>query len=93
MSLQPIPRETLLETALELTGGDRKENYGDAKGNHERIAALWSVILGQDVTYQQVIQCMVAVKLARICETPDHRDSWVDVAGYAQVWDKAQHGE
>ena len=36
----------------------RGENYGDVRENHQRIAALWSVVLGQDVTPEQVVMCM-----------------------------------
>jgi len=61
----------------------RGTNYGPIRQNHERIAALWSTLLGQPVTPVQVAMCMVGVKLARLVETPDHADSAVDIAGYA----------
>ena len=59
----------------------RGENYGDVRQNHQRIAALWSVVLGQDVTPEQVALCMTCLKVARLIETPDHEDSWIDIAG------------
>jgi hypothetical protein len=62
---------------------DRDSHYGSPKQNHERIAALWSTLLGFPVTPVQVAMCMVGVKLARLMETPDHADSAVDIAGYA----------
>ena len=83
----------LLKRASAAVYGERQSSYGPAKENHERIAALWSVILGVEVTWQQAIQCMIAVKLARLINSPDHGDSYVDIAGYAAVWDKAQRGE
>lgn len=86
-------RPHLLARTTKIVYGARKRDYGPARENHERIARLWSVVLGVEVTYQQVILCMIALKLARLCHTPDHEDSWQDVAGYAAVWDKAQHGE
>lgn len=58
--------------------------YADPAVNHERIAALWSVILQREVTALEVVYCMAAVKLARLVATPDHRDSIVDLAGYAE---------
>jgi len=61
---------------------ERGENYGGVRENHQRIAALWSVVLGQDVTPEQVVLCMTCLKVARLMETPDHEDSWVDIAGY-----------
>jgi hypothetical protein len=53
--------------------------------NHIRIARLWSVLLDTEVTPEQVALCMIAVKQARLMETPDHDDSWQDILGYALV--------
>lgn len=61
---------------------ERGENYGSVRENHLRIARLWSVVLGQDVTPEQVALCMTCLKVARLIETPDHEDSWIDIAGY-----------
>ena len=61
---------------------ERGESYGDVRQNHQRIADLWSVVLGQVVTPEQVVMCMTCLKVARLIETPDHEDSWVDIAGY-----------
>ena len=72
----------MLEDALKVIK-DRGASYGPIKQNHERIAALWSTVLGHPVTPVQVAMCMVQVKIARLMETPDHRDSAVDIAGYA----------
>lgn len=70
----------------------RGESYGDVRENHQRIASLWSVVLGQDISPEQVVLCMTCVKVARLIQTPDHEDSWVDIAGYgacgAEVADK-----
>ena len=84
-----LSKDSLLQEADRLINGPRQEAYDDPKRNHQRIARLWSVILGMEVTYQQVIQCMIAVKLARLIHSPDHEDSWKDIAGYAGVWDLA----
>ncbi|WNO25814.1 hypothetical protein SEA_GOIB_72 [Gordonia phage Goib] len=75
----------ILAKADELVNGDRNKNYGDAKTNHQRIADMWSVILAKPVEAHEVAACMVALKLARLIETPDHLDSWVDMAGYAAI--------
>lgn len=70
----------------------RGESYGDVRKNHQRIASLWSVVLGRDISPEQVVLCMTCVKVARLIQTPDHEDSWVDIAGYgacgAEVADK-----
>ena len=71
----------VLEAAIHAVEA-RGENYGDVRQNHQRIASLWSVVLGQDVTPEQVALCMTCLKVARLIETPDHEDSWIDIAGY-----------
>jgi hypothetical protein len=86
-SSQPI-----LQEAHTLIYGERAELYGDPKENVEDIAGRWSDILGVQVTGQQYILCMVALKMSRLRRTPDHRDSWLDIAGYVGVWDKCKYG-
>tara|TARA_B100000575_G_C22774510_1_gene459713 strand:+ start:60 stop:317 length:258 start_codon:yes stop_codon:yes gene_type:complete len=78
-------REEILEEAERLVNGNRAKDYGDAYINHKRIADIWSVLLGKEVTVRQVYQCMVAVKLCRLIETPDHEDSWIDICGYGAL--------
>jgi len=85
--------ETIIDKAKKAIYGQRQRDYGDAKTNHERIAGIWSVVLGQPVTAEQVVLCMIGLKMARLCHTPSHEDSWVDIVGYAGVWDKMQKGE
>ena len=80
----------ILQTAQQAVQ-DRGKNYGDVTLNHKRIAAMWSVILEWDVEPEQVAMMMIALKIARLMETPDHQDSWVDIAGYA--WTGAQCAE
>ena len=68
-----------------MISGERAKDYGDAYLNHKRIAELWSPILDKDITVEQVYACMIAVKLSRLIETPDHEDSWIDICGYAAL--------
>ena len=78
-------RKEILRKAESLVNGPRAKQYGDAHENHARIAQMWSVLLDKPVTIQQVYQCMVAVKLARLVVTPDHVDSWIDICGYGAL--------
>ena len=80
-----MKREQILDKAKTLISGERAKDYGDAYLNHKRIAELWSPILDKDITVEQVYACMIAVKLSRLIETPDHEDSWVDICGYAAL--------
>ena len=78
-------REEILQEALRLTSTDRQKNYGEPFINHQRIANIWSVLLSVEITPSQVALCMVGVKLARLVETPDHKDSFIDMAAYAAI--------
>ena len=78
-------REEILVKAGSLINGPRAQKYGDARANHARIAKMWSALLDTEVSVEQVYQCMIAVKLARLSVTPDHEDSWVDICGYGAL--------
>ena len=80
-----MKRAEILNKAESMINGPRQKDYGEAHENHQRIAKLWSVILEKEVTVSQVYQCMVAVKLSRLIETPDHEDSWLDICGYGAL--------
>ena len=78
-------RQFFLKTAEQLINGPRAKEYGPARKNHERIAQIWSIILEQDITPEQVVACMVGLKLARLSEDMTKDDSWVDIIGYAAL--------
>ena len=79
-----MKREDILRQAEKLINGDRAKDYGDAYVNHKRIADMWSVVFGKEVTVRQVILCMIAMKMARLVHD-SKEDSWVDVCGYAAL--------
>ena len=81
----PPATESVLGEATRLTDRTRKDVYAHPSINFDRIARMWSVILGVDVTPEQHALCMIAVKISRLVESPGHRDSLVDVAGYART--------
>ena len=85
MATKSKDREYFLKEAEGLINGQRAKEYGPARKNHERIAKIWSVILEQDVTPEQVVACMVGLKLARLSEDMTKNDSWVDIIGYAAL--------
>jgi len=78
-------RGEILKEADRLTHGDRNKNYGTPLVNHQRIAQLWSVWLETEITPAQAAMCLALVKVARLIETPDHLDSFVDLAAYASI--------
>jgi hypothetical protein len=80
-----MERGEILDEAKRLTHGDRNKNYGNPLTNHARIAGLWSIFLETEITPAQVAICMGLVKVARLIESPDHLDSFVDLAAYASI--------
>lgn len=76
----------MAEPSVEQTLIERGARYGDVTVNHERIARLWSVVLGVDVTPAQAALCMALLKVARLVQTPTDPDSIHDLAGYTEVY-------
>lgn len=74
----------LLQHALTIVE-ERGQNYGDAATLFNQIARRWSLTLGEEISPEQVVLCMLDLKLARLSNDPTHTDSMVDVAGYAAV--------
>ena len=83
--------KTLLTEARDIVHGDREQTHGEPGKNLKAIAAMWSPIFGQDVTEQQVLLAMIALKVARAINTPNHRDHWRDIAGYVALAERAGH--
>ena len=74
----------LLQHALTIVD-ERGQSYGDATKLFNQIARRWSLTLGVEISPEQVVLCMLDLKLARLSNDPTHTDSMVDVAGYAAV--------
>ncbi len=63
--------------------------YGGVENNFDRIARRWNAHVQN--RHGRFIECdaidvavmMIDLKLARVENQPKHRDSWVDIAGYA----------
>jgi hypothetical protein len=72
---------------------DRGQDYGSILDNHTRISRLWSVLLNTEVTPEQVALYMIAVKQARLMETPNHEDSIQDILGYALTYHECINGK
>ena len=87
-------RAYFLDKAEELINGPRAHEYGDAGYNHYRIAQIWGVILGMDITPEQVCACMIGLKLARLANDRHMKqdDTWVDIAGYAALGGEISQG-
>lgn len=80
-----------LSEAYGLVNGDRNADYGHPLDDFQRSADMWSNILGTEVTAEQVALCMIAVKVSRLSNDIEKRDSWVDIAGYVECWQRIQN--
>lgn len=83
-----MTRDEIIENAKTLISGQRAIDYGDAKDNFDRIAAGWNIIIENangPITAKHVALMMDWVKTARLLETIDHVDSWVDKVGYSAL--------
>lgn len=60
--------------------------YGDPVEGHERIAQVWSGILGTPVTAAQVTLCMMGLKLVRADAAPNYADNSDDIEGYLDIF-------
>lgn len=80
-----MKKEDVLKKAIDLINGERASDYGDAYDCHNRIAKLWSIVLGIKVTAQMVALCLILVKIARLITSPHKLDSWIDIGGYAGI--------
>ena len=70
---------------------DRGKNYGDFDGHARLTQSLKAAMKahpnwdGLGFVHKEALE-MIAHKIGRIVNgNPDYKDSWVDVAGYAQL--------
>ena len=77
-------RQMVLKRA-EAVLSERQHSYGDSAVSMAAVAARWSITLGQSVTPEQVVLCLIDLKLTRLSHDPRHYDSAVDLAGYAAL--------
>lgn len=84
-------RQMILDEASEAIHGERNLNYGNPENNFTGIANLWnaywsakhSVSLRTMFNSHDVAMLMILMKSARLATNRNHRDSCVDIAGYA----------
>jgi hypothetical protein len=81
-------KAAIADDAKRIVSGARRAAYGKPEDNFERIAKFWQAYFentgrpSANVTAADVSPLMRLMKEARLCETPDHRDSFVDLVGY-----------
>lgn len=89
---------TILDTAARIVGGDREQTYGHPAKNLETIAAFWTIwlrgrgLLSSEavLSFDDVACMMILLKTARLANDPWHKDSQVDICGYARLLERCQ---
>jgi exopolysaccharide biosynthesis protein len=79
--------KTILNKAIKLVDGDRKDTHGDMVENHENIARLWNGYLWNvdTLTGSDVANMMEILKVARRKLGALNADDYVDGGGYSGV--------
>jgi hypothetical protein len=81
---------TVLKEAHTIIYGDREKTYGHPSKNLKTIAKMWNAFLeartsGNELNAKDVASMMILLKTARLANNPEHRDSVVDICGYAAL--------
>jgi hypothetical protein len=81
---------TVLKEAHTIIYGDREKTYGHPSKNLKTIAKMWNAFLeartgDAELNAKDVASMMILLKTARLANNPDHRDSVVDICGYAAL--------
>ena len=74
----------ILAKANEAVEG-RRGLYGEPATEFERVASMWSELLGVPIRAVDVPVMMVIYKCVRSRVTPKYEDNYVDIAGYAAI--------
>lgn len=82
----------ILEEAQSIIYGDREKTYGHPSKNLDVIADMWNAYMKGRITMddyllnaKDVATMMILLKTARIANNQTHRDSIVDICGYAAL--------
>ena len=78
-------RTVRFDAAMKTLTADRGAVYGPPSEDFARINALKLGVASCDNNAVRHALEMICVKLARLCQTPDHYDSALDIAGYART--------
>jgi hypothetical protein len=81
---------SILDEAKEIIYGDREKTYGSPAKNLNMIAELWGAYHGVLFTAEDVCNMMILLKVARLANDPRHRDSQIDLCGYAALMERIQ---
>jgi hypothetical protein len=79
---------SIADEAKAIVAGSRRDQYGGPENGFANIARFWQAYFENtgrghvNITAADISPMMRLFKEARLCHTPDHRDSFVDLIGY-----------
>lgn len=86
-------RKDFLEKVISIVTQDRNISYGTPEQSFKMIADLWNVLFSKKLAFEDgegslfqpsdVAKALICLKLARLVESPNKEDNWLDIAGYA----------
>lgn len=89
MTVASDVKAEIANEAVRIVTGARRSAYGPPENNFQRIARLQSAYMASraepdaPISTLDVPMLNLLQKVARICETPAHLDSYIDILGYA----------
>ena len=85
---------SVLQEAHKIIYGDREKTYGHPSKNLKTIAIMWNAYMDsvgeRKLNAQDVAVMMILLKSARLANDPSHRDSVVDICGYAALIERCK---
>jgi hypothetical protein len=78
-------RDEVLQTAINLTMGDRNAVHGSPNDNMTLFANLLNAAFGTKFTAKDAALTMALSKVARLIGNPNHDDSYIDAAAYIAI--------
>ncbi len=84
MTTKASRRITTFDLAAETITHERESSYGPPLASFNRIAKLWSALLGIEIDAQQVAHMMILLKVSRLQTSPHDLDTLIDIVGYTR---------
>lgn len=77
--------EQIFDEAIKVITRVRGETYDHPSIDFAKVTKLVLALPYYEDPRVRHIMYMLCVKMARLSKTPDHVDSWIDIAGYART--------
>jgi hypothetical protein len=78
------------EASRIVRNGERQAIYGHPNQDFKRTAGMWSALLDIEITPEDVALMMGMLKISRLRSSPGHKDSIIDLIGYAICYSRLE---